>query len=99
MTCEQWLIDVGTLCSGPARRFRRICELLQSFLLKSERGAPLTPRRISTDLSSDGSSSSYSSMDRVSPSGEDVTCVSYDRVSPSSEDVTCVSYPPRSEWI
>ncbi|KAK2144398.1 hypothetical protein LSH36_761g01013 [Paralvinella palmiformis] len=56
-----------TLLSGPSRRFKRICELLQSLLLSSTRGQTLTGRRISADLHSDSSSSSYSSMDRVSP--------------------------------
>ena len=59
---------------------QRICELVQSFLVKSERSQTLTPRRISTDLSSDGSSSSYSSMDRVSPTGEDLNCVRLNNV-------------------
>lgn len=35
--------------------------------MRTDRSQTMTPRRISTDLSSDGSSSSYSSMDRVSP--------------------------------
>ena len=57
--------------SGPSRRFKRICELLQSLLLSSNRGQTTTGRRISAEMTSDSSSSSYSSMDRVSPTPPD----------------------------
>ena len=89
--CTFYVRRHGTRCwrlAGPARRFKRVCELVQSFLLKSERSQPLTPRRISTDLSSDGSSSSYSSMDRVSPSHDDMTCVSTARASVTPSHAT-----------
>ena len=60
-------------CSGPSRRFKRLCELFQSVLLSSSRGPP-TARRISSDLASNSSSSSYNSIDRLSPtpSNDDV---------------------------
>ena len=59
---------MASLCvTGPGRRFKRICELIQSMLL-SNRGQTSTPaRRISSDMCSDSSSSSYGSIDRVSP--------------------------------
>ena len=57
--------------TGPSRRFKRICELLQSLLLSSNRGQTTTGRRISAEMTSDSSSSSYSSMDRVSPTPPD----------------------------
>ena len=59
---------------GPSRRFKRLCELFQSVLLSSSRGPP-TARRISSDLASNSSSSSYNSIDRLSPtpSNDDVT--------------------------
>ena len=60
-----------TLLAGPSRRFKRICELLQSMLLSNRGTQPITQRRISADLCSDSSSSSYSSMDRVSPTPPD----------------------------
>jgi len=58
---------------GPSRRFKRLCELFQSVLLSSSRGPP-TARRISSDLASNSSSSSYNSIDRLSPtpSNDDV---------------------------
>jgi BR serine/threonine kinase len=55
-----------TLLSGPSRRFKRLCELFQSVLLSTSRGPPTT-RRISSDLASNSSSSSYNSIDRISP--------------------------------
>ena len=72
-----WLPDFNklilTLWAGPSRRFKRLCELFQSVLLSSSRGPP-TARRISSDLASNSSSSSYNSIDRLSPtpSNDDV---------------------------
>ena len=60
-----------TLIAGPSRRFKRICELMQSMLLSNRGQQPVSQRRISADLCSDSSSSSYSSMDRVSPTPPD----------------------------
>ena len=63
-------MHLDILILGPSRRFKRICELIQSMLLSSNRDRALgiaAGRRISADLCSDSSSSSYSSMDRVSP--------------------------------
>lgn len=59
---------------GPSRRFKRLCELFQSVLLSTSRGPPTT-RRISSDLASNSSSSSYNSIDRMSPtpSNDDVS--------------------------
>ncbi|CAH1786166.1 unnamed protein product [Owenia fusiformis] len=48
-----------TLLAGPSRRFRRICELIQSLLLSTTR--TYTSRKISADFSDTSSSSSYSS--------------------------------------
>ncbi|KAL5006823.1 hypothetical protein ScPMuIL_015629 [Solemya velum] len=50
-----------TLISGPARRFRRVCEHLQNLML-SPRGDAFNQRKVSTD-----SSSSYSSETGLSP--------------------------------
>jgi hypothetical protein len=55
-----------TLLAGPGRRFKRLSELLQSMIL-SNRGTTVAARRISSDLCSDSSSSSFCSIDRVSP--------------------------------
>lgn len=62
-----------TLLSGPSRRFKRLCELFQSMLMSVNRG-PATARRISSDLASNSSSSSYNSMDRMSPTPPDDCC-------------------------
>ena len=49
------------MVSGPARRFKRVCEHIQSLML-GPRGDALSLRKISTD-----SSSSYSSETGASP--------------------------------
>ena len=54
--------------SGPVRRFKRMCELVESLMLAGSQAQHCTSaRRISADLCSNSSSSSYSSIDRVSP--------------------------------
>lgn len=60
-----------TLVAGPVRRFKRLCELIQSMIM-SPNHVMSVGHRISTDLSSDASSTSYSSMDRVSPTPDEV---------------------------
>lgn len=74
INCSAVLLSVYSfwLChhSGPSRRFKRLCELFQSMLMSVNRG-PATARRISSDLASNSSSSSYNSMDRMSPTPPD----------------------------
>ena len=70
MSCTD--VNKGILyCSGPVRRFKRLCELIQSMIM-SPNHVMTVGHRISTDLSSDASSTSYSSMDRVSPTPDEV---------------------------
>ena len=78
--------SVNILPPGPSRRFKRICELIQSMLLSNrDRHLGVAPqRRISADLCSDSSSSSYSSMDRVSPTPQDEVMLSQHSTSTAS---------------
>ena len=78
--------SVIILPPGPSRRFKRICELIQSMLLSNrDRHLGVAPqRRISADLCSDSSSSSYSSMDRVSPTPQDEVMLSQHSTSTAS---------------
>lgn len=48
--------------TGPTRRFKRLCEYFQMVLTSSNRGQ-VAARRISSDLASNSSSSSYNSID------------------------------------
>lgn len=81
---HQQMVDYcGVWHAGPSRRFKRLCELFQSVLLSSSRGPP-TARRISSDLASNSSSSSYNSIDRLSPT-------------PSNDDV-CLT-PTAKMWL
>ena len=77
---------LNILPPGPSRRFKRICELIQSMLLSNrDRHLGVAPqRRISADLCSDSSSSSYSSMDRVSPTPQDEVMLSQHSTSTAS---------------
>lgn len=72
--CSIWQIAF-CLKPGPSRRFKRLCEYFQAILISPSR-SHAAARRISSDLASNtSSSSSYNSIDGISPTPTDEVCM------------------------